>query len=128
MEYVFAPDARELYPGELQHFDNRLQELVSEISGYTNGPKTIYLTHHPHLRGLINHVDDGHLYLPVVSEALTRLREKTGVNVLDARAHIQQIHGEALLTDTFEEGDPFSHLIADGANRYGKWIADQLDF
>jgi hypothetical protein len=127
MQYVFAPEADSLYPEEQQYFDDRLQEMVEEISEYSSGPHTVYLSHHPHLRGLVDHVDDGHLYLPIVSEALARLGEKTGVRILDARKHIQQIHGDALLTDTFEEGDPFSHLSVGGATRYGKWIADQIE-
>jgi len=128
MQYVFAPDARSEHQEELKFFDDRLLEMVEELSSYSkNGTASIYVTYHPHLRGLVDHVEEGNRYLPVVSEALVRLQKKTGVTALDAREHMQQIHGDALLTGTFEEGDPFSHLIVGGANRYGTWIADQIE-
>lgn len=126
MRYVFAPDARSLYPKELQHFDHRLRRMAKRLTRYTSDASHVYVTHHPHLRGLVDKVDEGHLYLPVVSEALARLHEKSGVTVLDARNHIGQIHGDAFPDQTFEPGDPFSHLTAAGATRYGKWIADQI--
>ena len=127
MQYVFAPDARAKHRKELKFFDDRLLEMVQEISGYTkNGVSSVYLSYHPHLRGLVNKVADGHLYLPVVSEALARVQKKTGVNVLDARDHIGEIDGDMPLTDTYVKDDPFSHLNSDGATRYGTWIGDQM--
>jgi len=126
MQYVFAPDARSLYKREHRYFGKRLLEMVKEMSSFTAGPGSIYITHHPHLRGLVDKVDDGRLYLPIISEALVKLKKKSGVNILDARNHVAEIHGGRLLTDTFEAGDPFSHLIKNGAIRYGKWIGDQI--
>jgi hypothetical protein len=67
------------------------------------------------------------LYLPIVSEALARLKKKTEVVVLDARSQIGQIHGEAFPLDTFQENDPFYHLNNGGEIRYGKWIAAQIE-
>ncbi|KPK30969.1 MAG: hypothetical protein AMK70_12995, partial [Nitrospira bacterium SG8_35_1] len=89
--------------------------------------ESLFLTHHPHLRGLVDTIDTGKLYLPIVSEAIASLQEKTGVSVLDARNHIMQIHGDELLDNTFVAGDPFSHLNDQGAIRYGKWIVGQID-
>jgi len=126
MCYVFAPDARTRYQKAEKYFDDRLMEMVDEISQYTNGPGLVYVTHHPHQRGLVSRVDDGQLYLPIISEAIARLGKKTGVQVLDARKHIREIDGDKLLTDTYVKDDPFSHLNSDGATRYGKWIADQI--
>ena len=56
---------------------------------------------------------------------LLKARE-AGVNILDARGHIREIHGNAFWSDTFEENDPFSHLASNGATRYGVWIAESL--
>jgi hypothetical protein len=128
MQYVFAPDARKLYKGEHQHFEDRLLEMSSELISFTDNASAsrVYVTHHPHLRGLIDNVDDGNLYLPIVSETIARVKEKIGVTVLDANKHIMEIHGKAFQNNMFEPDDPFSHLTADGAIRYGKWIADQI--
>jgi len=127
MQYVFAPDAVSLYQREHQHFENRITEMVSEISNFTTATKSVYLTHHPHLRGLISTIDNGKLYLPVMSEIIARQNEKSGVSVLDARNNIIKIHGESFPNNTFVEGDPFSHLERDGAIRYGEWIVDRID-
>jgi len=130
MQYVFAPDARSLYKREHQHFEDRLSEMSSELISVTNDASTsrVYVTYHPHLRGLVDSVDDGLLYLPIVSELLTRLQEKSGVRVLDARNHVREIHGKGFPDNTYAPDDPFSHLMVEGAIRYGKWIADQIDF
>jgi hypothetical protein len=126
MRYVFAPDARSLYKKELKHFDHRLLKMATKLTRYTSDARHVYVTHHPHLRGLVRKVSNGHLYLPIVSEALARLHRESGVTVLDARDHVRQIHGDAFPDRTFAPGDPFSHLTAAGASRYGKWIGDQM--
>jgi len=127
MRYVFAPDARIRYAEVGKYFDEDLLEMVNEISRYTNGPGSVYITHHPHKRELADPVVKSQRYLPIISEAMARVRNKTGVKVIDAYGHSKEIHGQALLTDTFVKDDPFSHLNADGATRYGKWIADQME-
>lgn len=127
MKYVFAPDARSLYQREHEYFEGRLLEMATEISTYTPDPSFVYVTHHPHFRGLIDRVDDGHLYLPIVSEAISRLKLKTGVTILDARNYVTQIHGETLLNNNFRKDDPFSHLAGDAEIRYGKWIVSQIE-
>ena len=101
--------------------------MAAEISDYAPEAKSVLVTHHPHLRGLVDTIDNGKLYLPIVSEAIAVLPEKVGVSVLDARNHIIEIHGDAFPNNTYVEGDPFSHLNADGASRYGKWIVSQID-
>jgi hypothetical protein len=127
MQYVMAPDARSVFGKEIKYFDRKVLALVEEIASYTDGTDHVYITHHPHLRGLIDRVDEGKLYLPIVSEALARLKKKTEVVVLDARSQIGQIHGEAFPLDTFQENDPFYHLNNGGEIRYGKWIAAQIE-
>lgn len=127
MKFLFAPDARFLYKKEHDYFYDRLLEMETEISNYTNGPKFIYVTHHPHYRGLVGSVDDGQLYLPIISEEISRLKEEVGVTVLDARNYVKQIHGEDFQKNTFEKNDPFSHLVGEGAIRYGRWIGSQID-
>jgi hypothetical protein len=126
MRYVFAPDAISLYKKEHRYFESSLLEMTTTISDFTSDSSNVYITHHPHLRGLVDSIDDGKLYLPVVSEAIKRLGSRTGSIILDARKHIRLIHGEALLKNTFAEGDPFSHLNNDGAYRYGKWIVSHM--
>ena len=126
MRYVFAPDARTRYAEVDNYFDDDLLEMANEISRYTNGPGSVYITHHPHKRELADPVVSGQRYLPIISEAMARVREKTGVKVIDAYGHAKEIHGEALLTDTFVKDDPFSHLNSEGATRYGKWIGDRI--
>ena len=127
MTYLYTPDTRTRFARELAYFDDRLLEMTQELSGYADGVGSIYITYHPHLHDLVADEITGKTYQPVISEALSRLKMKTGVKVLDAREQVEKIHGKRLLDDTFEEGDPFSHLITDGASRYGKWIADQID-
>ena len=127
MQYVFAPDGASLFKKENGHFESRLLEMAAEVSGFATDSKSVFVTHHPHLRGLVDTIENGKLYLPIVSEAMVSLQEKTGVSVLDARNHIMQIHGDALLDNTFVAGDPFSHLNDEGAIRYGKWIVGQID-
>jgi len=127
MQYVFAPEGASLHKKENGYFESRLLEMAAEISGYAAGAESVFVAHHPHFRGLVNSVDSGKLYLPIVSEAMASLQEKTGVSVLDARNHIMQIHGDELLNNTFVAGDPFSHLNDEGAIRYGKWIVGQID-
>jgi len=100
--------------------------MANKLSRFTKGAETVYITHHPHLRGLVDSVDRGRLYLPVLSEAVAKLEEKAGVSVLDARNHIIEIHGDAFPSDTYVDDDIFSHLNAEGAVRYGKWIVQQL--
>jgi hypothetical protein len=118
MQYVFAPDARSLYKEENKYFEDRLLEMVKEISNYTTESRFVYVSHHPHLRGLVDTVKNGQLYLPIVSEDIARLKKKSGVSILDARYHVNLIHGDEFPNNTYEEGDPFSHL---------KWIASQID-
>jgi hypothetical protein len=101
--------------------------MAAELSSFANDSRSVFVTHHPHLRGLVDTIENGKLYLPIVSEALASLQEKTGVSVLDARNQIMQIHGDALLDNTFIAGDPFSHLNDKGAIRYGKWIVGQIE-
>ena len=127
MKYVFAPDARSKYKKEHSYFEKRLLRLTTELGKYINDPTHLYLTHHPHLRGLVKKMDDGLLYLPIVSEMLARLHEKTGVKVLDARNHIQEIHNGNFSENTYAEKDRFSHLSSQGETEYGKWIVDQID-
>ena len=127
MRYVFAPDARTRYKRAEQYFRDRLLEMTGEITRYTKGPESVYVTHHPHRRGLVDRVKKGHRYLPIVSEDLAWLKKLTGVSVLDARPHIKEIQGDAFPADTYVKGDPFSHLAHDGAVRYGRWIASQID-
>ena len=127
MQYVFAPEAKSLHTKEHKYFEDRLMEMAEEMVPFTTRPGSVVVTHHPHQRGLVDRIDSGHLYLPVVSEAIARLEEKIGVRALDARKHIGKIHGESLLNNTFQENDPFSHLTEKGATRYGKWIASQID-
>jgi hypothetical protein len=88
---------RSLYKREHEYFENRLLEKAADVSNFTTDASRVYVTHHPHLRGLVNSNDNGKLYLPVVSEILARLKETSGVVVLDACNHVMQIHGEALL-------------------------------
>jgi len=126
MRYVFKPEAASLYKKEHGHFAERLEEMANEISTFTADPSFVYVTHHPHLRGLVDKVDHGPLYLPIVSGAIARLPEESGVTVLDARNHVRQIHGDTFPDNTFVAGDPYSHLTKDGAVRYGKWIASQI--
>ena len=129
MTYVFAPDAKSHHQKEHKYFEARLMEMAKALVTFTKDGRSVYVTHHPHLRGLIDRIDSGPLYLPVVSQAIARLvDEESGVTVLDARNHIRQIHGDALLEGSFVEGDPFSHLADEGAVRYGRWIAGQLEF
>ena len=129
MQYVFAPDAASLYTTEHQHFEGRLLEMSSELKSFTSDTSAshVYVTYHPHLRGIVDSVEGGHLYLPIVSEMLARLQEKSGVMVLDARDHFRQIHGKGFPANTYEPDDPFSHLVAGGAVRYGEWIAGKVD-
>ena len=126
MQFVFAPDAKSKYSKEIDHFYGRLEEMARELCKYTDNSSSIYVTHHPHLRGLVSKVSEGRLYLPVVSDEIARLKKATGLNVLDARENMVQIHGVQFTRNTFEEGDPFSHLCPEGAQRYGKWIAAQI--
>lgn len=126
MRYVFAPEAATSYAEEQDYFYARLVELTAELKAAAGEDKAVYVTHHPHLRGLTDKVEDGKKYLPVVSQAVARLGRETGVQILDARSQVDSIHGEALQQDTYVEGDPFSHLAEAGATRYGKWIADQV--
>ncbi len=126
MQYLFAPDARSLFKKEHAFFGRRLLRMATKVSNFTTDASHVYVTYHPQRRGLVDTVDEGKLYLPIVSEALTRLQKKSGVTVLDARNYVRQIHGEAFSGNTFEPGDPFSHLLGDAATRYGKWIADQI--
>jgi len=126
MHYVFAPDAKTRYAEVVKYFDDNLLEMEKEIAQYTNGPGSVYVTHHPHQRELADPVVAGQRYLPIASEAMARLQKKTGVKVIDAYGHTKEIHGQALLTDTFVKDDPFSHLTSEGATRYGKWIGDQI--
>ncbi|MFC1845236.1 hypothetical protein ACFLZ5_10695 [Thermodesulfobacteriota bacterium] len=127
MQYVFVPDAASLFKKENEYFEERLLEMADEISGYGKGANSVFVTHHPHLRGLVDSIDKGKLYLPIVSDAIARLPEKTGVKVLDARDHVMQIHGDAFPDNTYIDGDPFSHLNGDGGSRYGKWIVEQIN-
>jgi len=127
MRYVFAPDARTKYKKAEQYFRDRLLEMTNELTGYTTAPGSVYVTHHPHRRGFVDQVRDGHRYLPIVSKDLAWLKKQTGVSVLDARRHIKEIQGDDLLTNTYQKGDPFSHLAPEGAVRYGRWIASQID-
>jgi len=127
MQYVFAPDAASLFKEEHKHFQSRLLEMAAEISSFVPEAKSVFVTHHPHLRGLVDTIDNGKLYLPIVSDAIAGLQKKVRISVLDARNHINEIHGDALLNNTFIADDPFSHLTADGANRYGKWIVEQIN-
>ena len=127
MKYVFAPDARSLYPKELTHFESRLLEMATEILTYAPDASHVYVTHHPHYRGLADRVDSGKQYLPIVSEAIAWLKSKSGVNVLDARNFITQIHGETPLKNNYRKDDPFSHLAGDAEIRYGKWIVSQIE-
>jgi|GEM_PF-2392418 len=127
MQYVFAPDAASIYKREHQHFESRLLEMATEITSFTSDANHVYVTHHPHLRGLVSSIKSGTLYLPIVSTAIAGLKEKTGVLVLDAREHIKEIHGQAFPKNTYLENDPFSHLTGGGEIRYGKWIVSQID-
>ena len=127
MQYVFAPDGASLHKKEKEYFEARLLEMAAEISGYTTGAESVFVAHHPHLRGLVNSVDSGKLYLPVVSQAMAELQKKAGVSVLDARNQIRQIHGEIFPADTYVDDDPFSHLNSEGAVRYGKWLVKKID-
>jgi hypothetical protein len=127
MRYVFVPNARDVFKNEHKHFENRIIEMASEISTFVPDSSFVYVTHHPHVRGLVESVVKGQIHQPIVSELISSLKEKCCVNVLDARKYVKKIHGEKLLDDTFEEGDPFSHLGANGAARYGEWIASQID-
>ena len=127
MRYVFAPDAAALFQKENEYFEARLMEMAAELSGFAPEAESVFVTHHPHLRGLVDTIDNGKLYLPIVSEAIARLQEKAGVSVLDARNHIIEIHGDAFPNNTYIDGDPFSHLNSDGGIRYGKWIVGQID-
>jgi hypothetical protein len=126
MQYVFAPETVSSFASEKKYFYERLVEMLVEVSGVANGAGSVYVTHHPHLRGLITDIEDGKRYLPVVSEAIAKLERDTGARILDARNHVKQIHGEEFLLNTFERDDPFSHLAGQGATRYGKWIAGQI--
>ena len=127
MQYVFSPDSSSRFKREIEHFESRLLEMASEISRFTTGAKSVIVTHHPHLRGLVDAIDNGKLYLPIVSESIARLKEKTDISVLDARNYLKQINKNDLLNNTFVPGDPFSHLADAGEIRYGKWIVAQLD-
>jgi hypothetical protein len=126
MQYVFAPDAGLRHEKEIAYFEERLLEMADGISEFTTGPGSIYVTHHPHARGLVNTINEGKVYLPIVSETISRLSRKAGVRVLDARNHITQIHGEEFMSNTYLKDDPFSHLMSDGAIRFGKWIGDRM--
>ncbi len=128
MQFLFAPNARLLFKKEHEYFDDRLLEMGTELSKFTSDSRFIYVTHHPHQRGLVDMVDDSQSYLPIVSEGIARLRENVGMTILDARSHVAQIHGEGFPGNTFEKGDPFSHLNSEGAIRYGQWIGRQIDF
>ena len=126
MRYVFAPDAESSYTTEQKYFYARLVELADELSNTVSAAGSVYVTHHPHLRGLVDRRDEGRTYLPVVSLAVGRLGQEKGVKILDARKEVEAIHQNSLFTDTFAEGDPFSHLAEAGAMRYGTWIAAQV--
>jgi len=127
MQYVFAPDARVLFKKEHNYFARRITRMANQLSKLSVDAGHVYVTHHPHRRGLLDTVDEGRQYLPVISEMIASLQAKSKVTVLDARNHVRQIHGNAFPDNTFEPNDPFSHLARDGTIRYGKWIADQID-
>ncbi len=126
MKYVFSTKPAMSFSAERSYFDDRLAELAAELIDMANAANSVYITHHPHWRGLVDTVDKGNKYLPVISEAIAKLGRDSGVTVLDARYNIGEIHGKELLVNTFVEEDPFSHLAAEGATRYGNWIAAQI--
>lgn len=127
MRYVSALDARTVFKTEHKHFEDRVLEMTAELSQLTGGAGSVYLTHHPHRRGLASDTEEGNHHLPIASEVLGRVGSQSGVTVLDAREHITQIHGKELPNGTYKPGDPFSHLSADGAGRYGRWIGSQIN-
>ena len=126
MKYVFPSDGDSVYVKEQKYFYRRLREMVEGLSRLTHGTPFIYVTHHPHYRGLVEDPSQGKTYLPVVSELLEKLGREKDIKILDARDHVQEIHGEAFWKNTFEEDDPFSHLASKGAARYGAWIAETI--
>jgi hypothetical protein len=127
MQYVFAPDARLRFKKEHKYFYKRLKRMVQQLSELTTKSGKVYVTHHPQFRGVVDRVESGKLYLPIISEMLAKLKKETGVKVLDARDNIRHIHGEAFPADTYLADDPFSHLNRDGSVRYGKWLVSQID-
>lgn len=126
MKYVFVRDTRDRHARELQYFQERLAEMAETLIAATGDKDRVYVTHHPHAKGVIPSDDGGVTYLPIVSEALAALHDTHGIRVLDARAHIQQIHGDKQADEIYRKDDLFSHLTGDAPKRYGAWIIENM--
>ena len=126
MKFVFFPDTRQRHSRELQYFHERLAEMAETLIAATGNKDKVYVTHHPHAKGVMPSDDGGVTYLPIVSEALAALHDTHAIRILDARAHVRQIHGNRQANEIYMKDDPFSHLAGDASKRYGAWIVENM--
>jgi hypothetical protein len=128
-ESLMAPqlssDVRISYKKQIEYFQNRVREMLARLTNLFPKRQRVLLTHHPHFLHLENEKQTAK-YNNVVSEILSEQSTKFDVPYYDAISDIEVMYGNNYETFFEWPEDPFSHLTADGYERYGYFIGKKF--